>query len=478
MEEEKNKLEQLPKSPECKCLSEIESTNIESDSYRAGLNIISLSLPQLILYLISWGGDFVTQYYLGQDTNYAASISLAETTASILIAPVTSLVTGLETLIPQSFGKQEYRLCGLYLNRALAYLSLLIIPFYLLLTSSSNLLQLIGVNKEIATNACNLSIYSFPGSYIGIYASAFTYFLSGLQLMKPILYANIIVYAMTPVWFYLFVYVFNIGYKGIVFTNMMSSILSVVFLFLFVKFLPDSKRSQAPWGKEVLQGWQTFFHVCGVSGLMNCLSTWAYLIMKMLATVLTKEETTAHLNLLNLLCFLFMFPSVIGNSLVSIMSDKLGANKVKEAKLYGKVAFVLTVSSTLIIECLVFLFRDSISKAYTSNVVVQSFIKDAIPVVILANFFDTLQAILIKILAALGKQDKASKVLMVSHVVIRLSVAWMFIYAIKIGLNGLWWTYAISYGVAAFGFAIVIIREDWNLAAKQISERIKKDKLN
>lgn len=61
---------------------------------------------------------------------YLAAYGLGSSTVSlILLAPCVTFCLGLNNLIPQAFGAQNYKLCGAYLNRMLIVSTMIFSPF-------------------------------------------------------------------------------------------------------------------------------------------------------------------------------------------------------------------------------------------------------------------------------------------------------------------------------------------------------------
>lgn len=59
----------------------------------------------------------------------------------------------LETLVSQSYGANNLKLCGVYLNRGRYVLCLCFIPVTLVLSQAENILVAIGQNPDVAKHA-------------------------------------------------------------------------------------------------------------------------------------------------------------------------------------------------------------------------------------------------------------------------------------------------------------------------------------
>ena len=70
-----------------------------------------------------------------------------------------------ETLVSQSYGQGQLKLCGLYFNRGMLIMSVVYIPLALLLSFSYNILIALGQAESVASYAHDYIIPMIPAMY-------------------------------------------------------------------------------------------------------------------------------------------------------------------------------------------------------------------------------------------------------------------------------------------------------------------------
>lgn len=69
----------------------------------------------------------------------------------------------LETLASQALGKQDYKMCGFYLQQGRIINIILFVPILILLVASPHILILAGQNREVAEKSGQFLIAYAPG---------------------------------------------------------------------------------------------------------------------------------------------------------------------------------------------------------------------------------------------------------------------------------------------------------------------------
>ncbi len=441
-------------------------------------DILVLAIPGLINFVFSCVGSILTIHILGSlDPKYTGASGIGSTISAFLAgSPLLAFASGLDTLIPQSFGKQDYQMCGIYLNRGIVFLTILGAPLYLLILFASPILQLLNFDKEMADLSATYAVYLIPFYVLCVTYSLMNSFMCGQLVVVPMMIIGCASSLLQPLLAQLLVKNINAGYLGAAASYGLTAAFTLGATALYIYKSPRLEKTVAPWTNEVFKGWGTFFAICGHSGLMSCVGAWAYHVMSILAGQLDRESLAAHVALLNLSAWLYMFPVGLGNAATILVGNKLGERNVEEAKLYAKVCVIANQGLTVIIEIATLIFRKPISQFYSTDPQVQELIASVIPVAVCSNFLDVIQGIFGRLIYAIGRQKYASIVLLVSHWAVRMPIACLAIFVFDFGLHGLWTAYVFSFVFCASGFAYVALREDWNSIADEIFERMEKDK--
>jgi len=442
-------------------------------------DILTLAIPGILTYIFNCSGTLATFALLGRlEPKYMGAIGLGATMAGFLAgSPLTAFASGLDSLIPQSFGKKDYQMCGIYLNRGLVILGIIGIPLYIVTLFSTHIMKLLGIAASRADLSGIYAIYLIPAMTLAVASAALNSFMAGQRVVLPSMTINLVTSALQPLWIAIFVFWLNGGYIGAAFGSISNAGLTCLFYVIYIYKSGKFDQSIAPWNNEVLNGWRSFCTICGLSGIMSCLGAWAYHLMGFFAGHLSDAELAAHVSLLNILAWMYMMPVGIGNAATILVGNKLGGRNVAEAKQYAKLCVVINFGASVVLELTMLIFRKEVGQIFSSSPHVQELIGSVIPIIVFANVFDVIQGVFYKIIYAIGRQKYASYVLIVSHWIVRVPIAIVMTFVLKLGLYGLWTTYIFSYACAAIGFAYVVIREDWDKISNEIYERIEKDKL-
>ncbi len=443
------------------------------------ISIMSLAIPNLLSFIFLIAGSSGVLYFLGRlEPKFTSALGLGSTISGMIAqSPLIAFASGLDTMIPQSFGKRDFRMCGIYLNRGILILFLVGIPLYTAVMFASPILRAMGIQSDMAALSARYALCLIPNVLLGVVCNLMNSFMSGQRVVVPITVIACVTSILLPFWVWFFVFFLDGGYLGAAYANGTSALITLTATALYVNKSGKFDKTVSPWNAEVLKGWGTFFTVCGHSGLMSCIGAWGYHIMSIFAGHLTTDEMAAHVAMLNILAWLYMAPVGVGNAAMVLVGNKLGERNVSEALAYAKVCVVTNQAVSLVVEIGFLVFRHPVSRLYSSDPTVQALIASVIPVAVCANFFDVVQGIFSKLIYAMGKQKYASVVLLVSHWIVRIPFALIVTFVLGAGLHGLWTAFIVSYACTAVGFVYIVVREDWAAVAQEIYDRIERDKM-
>ena len=435
-------------------------------------DIMALAIPAVISFLFACFTNIGTFAVIRRlDPKYTGALGLGSAISAFI-----SFVSGMDTLIPQSFGKKDYSMCGVYMNRGIVIFTVIGIPLNIVVLFSTQILGALSVERSMAELAGLYAICLIPNMVLTTLTGPMTSFMSGQRVVIPNTIIGCSIAILQPFIVLLFVNWLNQGYLGVAYASGVSAALSLILSAVYIYKSDKFIKAIAPWNEEVFKGWKSFIGVCGHSGIMSCLAAWGYHIMSFFAGQLTTEEMAAHVALLNVLAWLYAFTVGFGNAATTLVGNKLGENNVPEAKAYAKVCLITNFSFSVVGELLALIFRNQIGQLFSSDAKVQEIVSSVVPVIVIANIFDVNQGVFSRIIYGLGKQKYASIVLLISHWAVRIPIAVITTFVFKMGLYGLWTTYIFSYACAAIGFAYLVIKEDWYKVVREIHERIENDK--
>jgi Na+-driven multidrug efflux pump len=155
-------------------------TNTEtSKSFGKALKEIStLAFPNFVLTNLNDMTSLIVVSQSGRE-DYISVVGISTVIVGMFgLQPLFAISTSLDTLISQSFGKGDYRMCGEYLNKAATLLFLSCTPSFICIFFTKNILSLMGFSEEIAGL---VGIYC-PRMCMFIFASVTFYMFNTLPL--------------------------------------------------------------------------------------------------------------------------------------------------------------------------------------------------------------------------------------------------------------------------------------------------------
>ena len=170
--------------------------------------------------------------------NELAAIGISETFVLLLfIYPVVWNIGALDTLVSTSFGSKQYYLWGTYLNRAFVILTLLFIPFLILMFFIQNILLFLGQDPLIAEKVQVYFYYRIPTLIMLLYGEIIRGFLQAIgcfEFVSTLIIIQIIFHlASLPI----FIYGFEMNYIGVAMAMGISNFVGLVIPILYFKLI-------------------------------------------------------------------------------------------------------------------------------------------------------------------------------------------------------------------------------------------------
>lgn len=128
------------------------STKNNKPSFSSALKeILKIGVPAIISMMSALFIEVVNTAFVGHIGNEAmmAGVGMANMFVNILCLSVMMGINAvLNTLVSQSFGLGNYKMCGVYLNRARIVNTIIYVPLCIILLKSEPLFNLMGFQPE------------------------------------------------------------------------------------------------------------------------------------------------------------------------------------------------------------------------------------------------------------------------------------------------------------------------------------------
>jgi MATE family multidrug resistance protein len=180
-------------------------------------------------------------------------------------------------------------------------------------------------------------------------------------------------------------------------------------------------------------------------------------------------DLAANVCLFNFITIIFMLPMGISFSSTALVGIQIGKGAYKIARIITMYALATGVSILVCTTILVFLFRNYIPYAYTTEVDVAELVTKLLQIYCCFGILDGIQMILHGVIKGIGKQAIASIICLLVLYPINIPLAYLLAWPCGYGLFGLWYSQIISILLLNTSYITILYFNDW----KQISKDVK-----
>jgi len=442
-------------------------------------SLLSLAFPNAITSIMWPLHTFIGLYYVGFLENvleldaYSLAISWSGIFAYSIQIGISST---LDTLVSQSFGKQEYKMCGLFMNRAFLIVSIVTIPCSILQLFSGPIFIMAGIDKDLAITANQITNWMIIPIFLNIPWIMLDKFLVQQQIVFPSVIIqgfNTILY---PLYCQVFIFWMNMGIYGAVAAKTASIIFYVTILIIYLVISKRCEKTLAPLGWDALRGWKEYLSLAFPTTVMCCLEWWTWEILNLACGILGYAQLAANMTLLNLGSLTFIIAAGLGAASCTLVGNSVGEGNIVKAKKYSIVGIYLTVIGISILSIFIMIFKKNLSAIFTSDTQVIEILSILIIIFIIQQFADITQTVMARIIIASGKQSEGSIANLVCYYAIMLPCALLFAFVFKIGIYGIWIGCTLGSASILTWYSRLLWTIDWNNTVQNAYERIESSK--
>ncbi|KAK1157538.1 hypothetical protein AOXY_G25244 [Acipenser oxyrinchus oxyrinchus] len=448
-----------------RCFRRVIPVGFKEELYQLSCLAGPVFVSQLMIFLIG----FVSTVFCG----HLGKLELASVALSIAVINVSgiSVGTGLastcDTLISQTYGSGNLKRVGVILQRSILILLLFCFPCWALLINTESLLLAVRQNPEVAR---------MSQLYVKIFMPAlpatFIYQLQGRYLQNQgIIWPQVITGAIGNVINalinYIFLYVLDLGVAGSAGANVISQFSLMVLLFGYIHWKKLYKDTWAGWTTECLQEWGDFVRLAIPSMLMLCIEWWTYEIGGILAGLISEVELGAQSVMYEMSFITYMVPLGISAAASVRVGNALGAGNTEEAKTTSKVAMMGAGVFAVLLAIIIASLKDLVGYIFTTEVEIIDLVSKVMVLFAPLHFCDGLVCVSGGIVRGVGKQKFGAICNLVGFYVVGLPVGVSFMFAMHMGIVGLWSGMLLSVAMQAVFFNIFILKLDWKKVTQE-----------
>uniref|UniRef100_F6RWU8 Multidrug and toxin extrusion protein n=1 Tax=Xenopus tropicalis TaxID=8364 RepID=F6RWU8_XENTR len=429
-----------------------------------------LILAQFLCFLI----NVVSAIFCG----HLGKVELDAVTLANAVIAVTGLSVGLglssacDTLISQIFGGKNLKLIGIILQRGILILFLACFPCWALFINTENILLLFKQDPKVARMAEDYVLVFIPGL-----PAAFLYQLEVRYLQNQgIVYVQIIVSFVSNIINcivnYVFLFVLRLGVIGSAWANTIAQFSQCLLIFLYIRVKRLHVNTWGGWSIECLQDWSSFISLAIPSMLMVCIEWWTYEIGNLMSGLLGVVELGAQSVIYQVVTTAYMIPFGIGMATSVRVGNALGAGNIEQAKTSTTVAFLVTAAVIFVDILMLASFKNQFAYIFTNDRQISALVAQVIPIYIAFHLFESISCVAGGILRGTGRQKIGAIINMVGYYLIGLPLAAALMFAVNIGIKGLWSGMAICGIFLVAFFTIYLSRLNWQNVCVEAQKRV------
>ncbi|KAJ4970826.1 hypothetical protein NE237_003925 [Protea cynaroides] len=357
-----------------------------------------LAAPSVAVYMINSLMTVSTRIFCG----HLGSLQLAA--ASLGQSGVQAFSYGLllgmgsavETLCGQAFGASNYEMLGVYLQRSTILLMMTGVPLTVIFIFSKQILMLLGQSSSIASTAAVFVYGMIP--QIFAYAANFPMqkFLQAQRIVAPSAYISTVTLVVHLSLSWVAVYKIRLGLLGVSLVLSLSWWIMIVAQFLYIIKSERCKNTWTGFSLQAFSGLSGFFKLSAASAVMQCLQSWYFQILVLLAGLLHNPQMALDsLSICTTVTgFLFMISIGLTAAASVRVSNELGAGNPKSAAFSVIIATSLSFIIMVTLAIVVLTLRHYISYAFTDEETVAQAVSDLCPLLAVNLILNGIQPVL------------------------------------------------------------------------------------
>ncbi|KAL3686045.1 hypothetical protein R1sor_004067 [Riccia sorocarpa] len=439
-------------------------------------NQLGIAGPMILVNLLQYSLTVVSLMFVGHLGELELSSSqIAFTTAHATgLNFMIGLGSGLETLCGQAYGAKEYRLTGIFLQRAMFVLTLIGIPISFVWWKMGPILVYIGQDPTISEGAQEYIRFLIPTLFAYALLQPLVKFLQTQSAVKAMAVFSAITLAIHVPLCYLVIYTLGFGFRGAAIVTGISQWINVLFLSSYVIFSSTFSKTWTGFSTEAFQDIYSFFKVAFPSAVMICLEFWCFDFLILISGLLPNPELeTSSLSVcLNSVAWFYMIPFGLSAAASTRVSNTLGAGLPYAAKAAVKLTISMALMEGMTVAFLLLLGRNIFPHLFSNEPDVLSYVSSMVPFLSVVAIMDSVQGTLSGVARGCGWQHLGAYCNLCAFYGIAIPVSLLLTFRFHLRGYGLWGGILAGQMTQVFLLSLITCTLNWPKLADDAAQRV------
>ena len=418
--------------------------------------LVHLALPIVITQVGQMMMGMVDIWMVSRlGTQSLAEVALGDTWAFGTLILVIGLIQGVDPLFTQAHGAQDSVSLGRTFQRGILLCILLCPLLGIAWGYTADALRFLGQSEDLLSGASSYvsaQVFSIP-PLLGFFI--LRQYLQCRGVLAPVVWTILISNLFNVVFNELFIFgglgFPAMGIEGAARATGASRIIMFLLLVAIVIYGKHMKNGWTPWTARsfspiamlrlIRYGLPVMIHF-GVE-------VWTFQAATLMAGRLGSESLSAHILVLKIISFTFMFPWGLSGAATTRVGNLLGAGKIPAAINSAKMSLVLAFLTMLIMGILLKLFGAEVTRLFSKDTAVLALATGLLPIAAGFQVFDGIQAVSAGILRGAGLTVPAALMSLIGFPMVTIPLAYYLAFEMEWGLKGIWWAFLIGLFVMA-----------------------------
>ncbi|KAH9626519.1 hypothetical protein KSS87_010756 [Heliosperma pusillum] len=357
------------------------------------------------------------------------------------------MASAVQTVCGQAYGAKKFSSMGIILQRAIILHLGAAVALTFIYCYSGLILKAIGQSTSISEQGHIFALGLVPQLYAFAISCPMQRFLQAQNIVNPLAYMSVGVFAFHTLLTWLVIYVFDYGLIGAALTLSFSWWVLVILNAVYILFSPRCKDTWTGFSVRAFSGIWPYLKLTLASAVMLCMYYWNWDMQFMLGLAAAASVR---------------------------VSNELGAGHPMVARFSVMVVNGTSIVISIVFSVVVLVFKVWLSKAFTTDSVVIESVSSLFPLLAISILLNGIQPILSGVAIGSGWQALVAYVNLASYYIIGLPIGCVLGFKTGLGVAGIWWGMIVGVFIQTVTLIILTARTNWNAEVQKAIERLRK----